>query len=269
VSLPAAKYLQVIKIKVQDTLEYRFDYLFGNFTHFLSLAAMLILWTAVYRGQTTELAGYTLPMMLTYFILGRAIQAMVYFTFRDEIEKEIKDGLLSKYLLRPISYLGYWFSVALAERALNFLTVTAFFFLVAWFCRGFFLFQTDPLLLLLFGLALAGAVLLNFLISFTVSLAAFWMQEIWALGFTKDMIQEFLAGGVFLLDLLPPAWYHAALWTPFAYCLYFPAQIYLGRLDGQAMASGFAMQAMFIALSFLVARAVWARGLRRYEAVGA
>ena len=47
--------------------------IFGNFTHFLPLVALLILWTAVYRGRA-DLAGYSYPAMLTYFVLARAIQ---------------------------------------------------------------------------------------------------------------------------------------------------------------------------------------------------
>jgi ABC-2 type transport system permease protein len=262
------KYLQVAKIKLQDSLEYRFDFIFGNFSHFLPLIALLILWSAVYRGQD-EMAGYSYQAMLTYFVLARAIQSMAYFSFRDEIEKEIKDGLLSKYLLRPISYLGYWFSVTVADKALNFTAVVFFFFVAAFATHKYFLFNWDPKALFFFFISLAGSLLINFYFSFAVSLAAFWMSEIWALGFTVDMVKEFLAGGVFVLELLPAWAFKPILVTPFPYTLWFPAQIYLGRLNTTQILEGFGAQAVFIVLSYFFAKWVWSLGMRKYEAVGA
>src|SRR5260370_646899 len=154
------KYFQVYKTKLQGSLEYRFDFLFGNFTHFLPLAAVLVLWSAVYRGKQ-EIAGYTYAQMLTYFVVARAVQSLQWAGFQDDVEKDIKDGLLSKYLLKPISYMGYRLALLLGEKSLNLFVDLGFLCLITWFCRANFAFQTNGFRLCLFGLSLFFGLLIN------------------------------------------------------------------------------------------------------------
>jgi ABC-2 type transport system permease protein len=262
------KYIQVFKIKLRDTMEYRFDMVFGYFSHFLPLAAILILWKAVYAGKTV-IAGYTYAMILSYFLLARACQAMLWLGLYNDVEKEIKDGQLSKYLLRPINYWGYWLSRSLADKAINLVVVGAFFGVLAFFLKGWFVFQKDPVFLVLFALTFFLGFLINFFLTFAVSLSAFWLQEIWSVGFTKDMVHEFFSGGVFPLELLPAGLHAAAMWLPFAYCLNFPLRVYLGLMTVPEILQGLGMQLFFVGVCFLLFQWTWDRGLRRYEAVGA
>jgi ABC-2 type transport system permease protein len=262
------KYFQVFKIKLRDAMEYRFDMVFGYVSHYLPLVAVLILWKAVYAGKSM-IAGYTYAMMLSYFLLARACQALLWLGMYNDIEKEIKDGQLSKYLLKPINYWGYWLARVFVDKAFNLVYVGLFFAVIAFFLKGWFEFQTRPLLLALFALSFFLGFLINFFLTFTVSLSAFWLQEIWSVGFTKDMVHEFLSGGVFPLELLPPALHTAALWLPFAYCLNFPLRIYLGMMPLTEILQGLGMQLFFTGVCFLLFQWTWNRGLRRYEAVGA
>lgn len=262
------KYLQVFKTKMKDALEYRFDLFFGAFSQLVSLAAVLILWTAVYR-EAPVFGGFTYAEMVAYFLVARAVQGLLWVGLPTEMEKEIKDGLLSRYLLMPISYLGYWLAGEMAEKVVGVAVTLLFFGTLAFFLRDRFTFQTDPLLLLLFALSVAMAFFINFFLTFTVGLSAFWISEIWSVSFTKDMLHEFLSGGVFPLALLTPALAKAALLLPFAYCVYFPVQLYLGHLSGAEIWAGFGMQAFWVIVAAWLARAVWGIGLKRYEAVGA
>ncbi len=262
------KYLQVFKTKLKDALEYRFDLLFGAFTQLVSLAAVLILWTAVYR-QAPVLGGFTYPEMVAYFLVARAVQGLLWVGLPTEMEKEIKDGLLSRYLLMPISYLGYWLWGEMAEKLVGVGVTLLFFGLLAFLLRHRFAFQTDPLLLLLFALSVALAFFINFFLTFTVGLSAFWISEIWSVSFTKDMLHEFLSGGVFPLALLPPLLAKGAMALPFAYCVYFPVEIYLGRLGPSQLLRGFGMQVLWVPLRACLAGLAWRVGLRKYEAVGA
>jgi ABC-2 type transport system permease protein len=56
--------------------------------------------------------------------------------------------------------------------------------------------------------------------------------------------------------------------TPYPYLLHFPVGVYLGRVEGEALGRGLAMQAGWVVLGFVLLRVVWARGVRRYSAVG-
>jgi ABC-2 type transport system permease protein len=262
------KYMAAFRLKLQDTLEYRANMVLGNLTLFLPLAGVLVLWAAVYRKRT-EIQGWTFGEIITYFIAARAVGSMLWVNLTQDIEKDIKDGPLAKYLLMPFSYFWYWLSVVAAEKVINAVVVAVFLLVLAIFFSGRFMLQGDPALLGLAGLSMLLAFFINFCMSFTVCLSAFWMNEIWAVGFTKDMFQEALSGGVFPLVMLPPLLYHAALYLPFAYCLHFPLMIYLGKLSPAEMAQGFAIQGAYALLLYGLSQLVWRLGVRRFEAVGA
>ncbi len=262
------KYGAAYRLKLQDTMEYRANLVLGNLTQFLPLAAVLVLWAAVFR-QRASVAGWSFSEVITYFIAARAASSMLWINLTQDIEKDIKDGLLAKYLLMPLSYFWYWLSVVAAEKTLNAAVVACFLLALGLAYHGRFFIQADLALLGLTALSLLLAFFINFCMAFTVCMSAFWMSEIWAVGFTKDMFQEALSGGIFPLVMLPPAIYHAALWLPFAYCLHFPLMVYLGKLSGAEMAQGFLFQAGYALGLGLLAHWAWRQGVRRFEAVGA
>ena len=70
------------------------------------------------------------------------------------------------------------------------------------------------------------------------------------------------------LTILPPPIQQILLYTPFPYQLYFPVSIYLGETTGDALWRGLAMQLFWVVSAFGFARWMWARGLKKYSAVG-
>jgi ABC-2 type transport system permease protein len=113
---------------------------------------------------------------------------------------------------------------------------------------------------------LAG--LLQFFISYTLALMAFWLLEVSTIIFMAFAF-EYLAGGhVFPLNILPPALEAALNCTPFPYLLFFPVSIYLGQVRGAALWRGLGVQAAWLVFFYLLARLVWHRGIRKYSAVG-
>jgi len=57
-------------------------------------------------------------------------------------------------------------------------------------------------------------------------------------------------------------------WLPFYYELFCPIAIFLGRLQGAALAQAFAIQSSWLLLTWAAARTMWKRGLGHYQAVG-
>jgi ABC-2 type transport system permease protein len=60
----------------------------------------------------------------------------------------------------------------------------------------------------------------------------------------------------------------ALYFTPFPYQLFFPVNICLGRVRGTELVDGLIIQACWVVGLYLLARFVWARGIRKYSAVG-
>ncbi len=66
-----------------------------------------------------------------------------------------------------------------------------------------------------------------------------------------------------------PAWLQGFVqWSPFTYELFFPIQIYLERVSGSDLLRGLGIQAGWVLIMWGIARLLWHRGVRRYQAVG-
>lgn len=265
------KYLHVINIGIQNTLVYRVNFLFRAAFGLVPLMATILLWRTIYEGKTTggEIAGYSLAQMVSYYLIVTIVTALTAVNEDDwQIAADIKDGHISQFLLKPVDYLAYRFCLFLSGRLIY--TVVAFVPVAL-----FILYQREYFVLppgvgafgwFLVSVLLAGA--LQFLISYTMALLAFWVLEVATFIFILFAF-EYLAGGhLFPLNILPPTLAAALDCTPFPYLLYFPVSIYLGQATGEALWRGLAMQAFWTMAAYAAARFVWSRGIRKYAAVG-
>jgi ABC-2 type transport system permease protein len=117
-----------------------------------------------------------------------------------------------------------------------------------------------------FSIGLTG--LLQFFMSYTMALTAFWLLEVSTLIFIIFAFEYIAGGHLFPLNILPPGIEHALNLTPFPYLLFFPVSVYLGQVKGMALWQGLCTQAAWTISFYLLARVVWSRGIRKYSAVG-
>ena len=110
--------------------------------------------------------------------------------------------------------------------------------------------------------------LLQFFMSYTMALLAFWLLEVSTLIFMVFAFEYIAGGHLFPLNILPPVLARVLSYTPFPYQLYFPVGIYLGQVQGPALWRGLLIQAGWVLFFFVLARVVWSRGIRKYSAVG-
>lgn len=265
------KYWHVIGVGLQNTLVYRVNFLFRAGFGLIPLMATILLWRAIYaeKGTGEGIAGYTLAQMTTYYLVVSIVDMLTAVTDDDwQIAADIREGTFSQFLLKPLNYLAYRLCLYGAGRmvytAVALIPVGAF----VCFMHDYVVLPPDAATFGLFLVSVGLTALLQFLISFTMALLAFWILEISTFIFMLFAL-EFLAGGhLFPLDILPPAVLQLLNFTPFPYQLYFPVSIYLGRITGVDLAQGLAIQALWVCIAAWLARFVWERGVRRYEAYG-
>lgn len=266
-----SKYLLVFRIGVQNALAYRANFLFRAAFGLVPLLATLYLWRAIYASNPDrpEVAGYTLSGMISYYLVMTVVDALTGVTEDDwQIAADIREGRISQFLLKPMDYLAYRLSLFAAGRVVY----TA----AALIPVGVFMVWQLPHLaappkgaaLAAFGVSVLLTALLQFLISYTMALLAFWLLEISTFIFILFAFEYIAGGHLFPLDILPPGLLAVLQFTPFPYQLYFPVGIYLGRIQGVELLQGLAVQAGWVVLVYALARAVWARGIRHYSAAG-
>ena len=264
------KYFHVINVGIQNTLVYRVNFLFRSAFGLIPLMATIFLWRAVYAGKADPtIAGYSLGGMVSYYLLVTIVDALTGVTEDDwQIAADIKDGNINQFLLKPIDYMAYrlclFFSGRLVYTAVAILPVGIFLALQ----RDYFVPPASGLLLFLFIISLALTALLQFFMSYTMAMLAFWVLEVSTFIFILFAFEYAAGGHLFPIDILPPAVSQILQFTPFPYQLFFPVSLYLGRVSGAELWGGLALQVFWTVFFCLLARYVWGRGLRKYTAVG-
>jgi ABC-2 type transport system permease protein len=265
------KYWYVIAIGVQNNLTYRFNFLARSLFGLIPLIAMLYLWRTIYAGKGTAavVGSYTLAEMISYYLLTTVVDALTAVNEDDwQIAADIKDGNISQFLLKPVDYLWYRLCLFFSGR-LTYLAVAGIPLAVFIFClRQYFVFPPNWATLGLFLVSACLTALLQFFMSYTMAMLAFWVLEVSTFIFILFALEYIASGHLFPLDILPAGIARALAFTPFPYQLYFPVSVYMGKATGLDLIEGLLLQAGWVAGTFALARFMWSRGLRRYSAAG-
>jgi len=265
------KYLHVLNIGVQNNLTYRFNFLARTLFGFIPLVAVLFVWRTIYagNGQGSTIGAYSLAGMISYYLVVTIVDALTAVNEDDwQIAADIKDGNISQFLLKPIDYLTYrlclffsgrftYLAIAAVPLALFILYFRQYFVLPAdWGTLGLFLFSTML------------TALLQFFMSYTMAMLAFWVLEVSTFIFILFAFEYIASGHLFPLDILPHSLERSLFLTPFPYQLYFPVSIYMGRTAGADLLRGLIIQSLWVVIAYFLARFAWRRGIQKYSAVG-
>jgi ABC-2 type transport system permease protein len=78
----------------------------------------------------------------------------------------------------------------------------------------------------------------------------------------------FFSGHMFPLDMLPGVLGTVIKLTPFPYLAYFPATVFLGKIQGAALIIGLCVQLFWVLLFIAVSRLTFFYGTKRYSGYG-
>jgi ABC-2 type transport system permease protein len=265
------KYWHVINIGIQNTLVYRMNFLFRAAFGLIPLAAVLLLWRTIYAGGETggAVAGYTLAQMTSYYLLVTIVDALTAVNEDDwQIAADIKDGNISQFLLKPIDYLAYRLCLFGTGRLVYTIVAVVPVTLFIFSQREFFVLPPDRGAFGWFMVSVFLTALLQFFMSYTMALLAFWVLEVSTFIFILFAFEYIAGGHLFPLNILPPALAQALQFTPFPYQMFFPVSVYLGQTAGAALAKGLCIQTFWVLAAYGAARFIWSRGIRKYAAVG-
>jgi ABC-2 type transport system permease protein len=231
---------------------------------------LLSVWSAVARSGVPgrpggQVGGYTPEDLAGYFLVNMWV---VHLTFNGVLaffEGRVRRGEFSPRLLRPVHPISSDVAdnVAFKLLALPVLALATV-VLVATFRP-----RLEPPLwaALAFVPAVILAAVVQFVVTWTVALAAFWVTRAVAVYSGFVLLLRFLGGQLAPLPLLP-AWVQAVAWlTPFRWMLAFPTEVLLGRLGPAETLRGLGMQLLWVAVSVALLAWLWGAAVRRYTAV--
>lgn len=267
--LPAfEKYRQAFLVGLQSNIVYRWNFAVRGFFSLFHLAVVFILWGAAFAGTDT-IGGFDLRQTFTYFVTLLVLQFFISAFNEDyQISEDIRNGLINQFLLKPINYFLYRFSVFVAARLVSGALVFIPLLVALPVIGGDLTFPLDGWRFAVGIPALLMSALIQFSIAYCFGLLTFWFLEIQGFVILSMAIESVLGGQVFPLDLLPAGVYRVAQFLPFYYQMYFPGAIFTGRIELPLALQGLVIQACWVVVLLIVNQILWVRGLRRHTAVG-
>ena len=251
-----------------EGLVYRMNFIMWRVRQVIALLILFFLWSALYGTKGTMLFGYSESQMMGYVFMVGLLRMVVLSSTTWEIGANINNGNLVNILLRPLNFFSVYIAKDLGDKALNVgCAIVEVIVLVLMFRPPIF-FQTDVGTLALFLLATVISIAMYFFFSMILGLVGFWTQDYWAPRFLTFVMVEFFSGATFPLDVLPTGLYRVIQFSPFPYMIYTPVKIYLGKANANEILVDIGIGILWTIIMYIVARIVWAKGVKGYEAQG-
>ena len=273
------------KISINERLIYRADFMLGTLMRFLPTLTQIFLWWAIYdvisnhdsvdsaAGPDGNIAGYQYGDMVAYYLLviiSRAFSSMPGLT--GGIANQIRNGEVKKFLIQPVDMQGCLLIQRIAHKLVYYLIAALPFALVFFLCRDFFIEGwPPPNVLAVFFASLILSFLLGFYLECCIGLVGFLFLEVTSLTFIYMLMNFLLSGHMFPLELLPAEPFNIRQlveYLPFKYLAYFPAAVFLGKIEGPELYRGLLAEIGWVLFFIVLSRILWHRGIKRYSGYG-
>lgn len=266
----------ILRTSLEERLAYRGDFALGTLMRFLPIITQIFLWWAIFDSvgtggaNSSRLSGYSFHDMVAYYLLsmlGRAFSSMP--GLASNVAKQVRDGEIKKFITQPIDMIGFLLLSRVAHKVAYYSVSTLPFAFVFYLCRGYFTAGWPSAeVMTAFVLSLIMAFLLGYFIDLCIGLIGFWFLEVSSLLFVYMLLSFFLSGHMFPIDLLPEPFRTVVNFMPFKYLAYFPAAIFLEKVEPDRLWFEMALEATWLCFFIVLARFLYSRGLKRYSGFG-
>jgi ABC-2 type transport system permease protein len=260
--------LAFFRLSLQEAFQYRAESVIWFLFDVGPPIMMAFVWLTAYEGQAS-VAGFTLSEMLLYTMGVMVLRTVLTAHIEWAIDHEARQGILSAWLVKPFDVWLQYFAGELAWKVLRAVLVTPVLLgCLLWLAPHLERPPLDPA----GGLLLAWSLMIGYLVCWVLKLCigmlTFWATDINGFTTLYEVVANVFGGVLIPLALLPGPLQAVAMALPLRAIYDVPLGIMLGRLDGDALVLGLLSQVGWLAALWLLARVLWRRGLKRYEAFG-
>ena len=259
-------YLALIKFAAIEQFQYRVATYFWLVGMVTEPVIYLVVWSTIARSNGGSVGGFTAGQFAAYYIVWTLVRNMNIVFTPLGWEWRIREGQLSAQLLRPLHPIHYDLGEFAGGKLVG---------ILLWLPVGAVLtvafrptLHPTALQIGVFAVAIWGAYLVRSMFQWVMGMITFWTTMIGAIAETWYISEMLLSGRLVPLSLMPHWVQSVAAFLPFKWTFGFPIESLGGNLSTAQLLGGLAMQALWISVGVLLVRVVWARGTRRYTAVG-
>src|SRR5215831_16512547 len=169
------KYFKVFDIGLQNTFVYRWNFLLRSLFGLFPLLGTVFIWGAIFEAKGGAINNFDYATTVFYFLLVMLLDNLVTPTDDEwQVAADIRDGLMNAFLVKPMNYLVYRLALFVSNRLLYTLVTLPVVIVVFVVFREYLFWPSSWETWALATFSVLMAALLQFLISYSVALLAFW-----------------------------------------------------------------------------------------------
>lgn len=270
------RYKSFLRAGLLDVFAYKFNVLSWMLVVASSLLCLFFLWVAVYRNSPQDIInGFRFQEIIAYTVIINIFSFTVNCSeTQDMIMEDIHTGQIAMSLIKPISYrlrcLFTTFGKLIGNNLIfgipalviatvllagnHYIQIASAFI----FCRNLVLFLISELL----------AVILLDTISYIFGIISFYTLAGFGLYQIKDVIINFLSGGLIPIAFFPKQMIGILNHMPFVGMAQNPTLIFLGKMSLSEALNSILLQIVWLVLLELFAKLFYLRAIRKVTIQG-
>lgn len=255
-------YFAFAKSAVMTQLAYRNEVWANMFGKLVQVFARVAIWLAIYAGATS-IGGVSLQQMITYALLGGIVTGAVrYEMIIGQIGRSLQTGDVAVWLLKPVSFPLYIIVSELGRAAYRLVVLVLPTVVVVALIYGMM-----PPASIVHGVMFVAYVALAYAIislaSALFGLVSFWLLTSFSLEWLMQAILNLLSGQFIPFWFFPEPFGTISAHLPFAWIVYYPAAVWLGRLTEIEALAYFGIGCGWAALMGLAVAWLWSKASTR------
>jgi len=244
---------------------YRFNFFVEIFLTFLRMYGIYWVWRILYT-QKPGAFGVDMKQMVTYGVLGMALQILVWSRVQWYMASQVKSGAIDTDLMKPLDFHIHMLARSLGETIVGgSLALPGLIF--SFFVLGVSL-PADPGTAVAFFISLVLGFLVIFHLNFMLGSLAVLTLDIRHISWAYNSIVRFFGGQLVPLWLFPPTLAAIANILPFQSTFAIPMSIYIGKIAGADIFRALGFQLSWMVVLVLSSRLLWTWAHRRLVVQG-
>ena len=262
------RYVRILLLHFQ----YAFELRSRSFVWFLLALLNPLLFLMFWRGalgSSGSIGEWSLSSVSSYYFLVVIAGALLIAHIEEDVAfLDIQEGGLSKFLIKPFSYILFKLLDEIPWRFIQGTFGVIVFIIFAVLSPRLLEINTHPFDLVVSLFIIVLAFFVSFLFKMIVGLSALWFTDLTGLMNFIEVITLVFAGFILPVGLYPQFLQKVVLATPFPYMIYYPIVAFQGKLHSLELAKVGAIQVAWIAVFGLLYRILWREGIKKYTGVG-
>ena len=234
---------------------YRFNFFMELVLAILRMYGIYWVWRVLYT-QRPGAFGVTQEQMVTYGVMGMALELFIWSRPQWYMAHQVKSGAIDTDLMKPLDFHFYMLARSVGETIMGISILAIPALLVAYL---FLDVQLPPDLptALLFVVSLFLGFLLLFHLNFILGSLAIVALDIRHISWAYFSLIRFMGGQIVPLWLFPPVLAAIAAVLPFQGTYFIPISIYIGSLTGADAVRALEFQFVWVVALILIGRFLW------------